>query len=86
MKQHEGGKHTAGIREENPVFSTVWGRLPRALDETGRQNAVRSRPRSPRMVVIAKGGGPYSAKQIGAGDRGGLRGTAATPPWPFVEA
>jgi len=54
------------------------GGLPRALDGTGRQKAVRSRPGNLRTAVIVKDGGPYNVRQIGLGigERARLRGTA----------
>ena len=42
VRQQEGGKYTTGVREESPVFSMVWGRLPRVLD--GPDDKMRSAP------------------------------------------
>jgi len=50
--------------------------LSRALDGTGGQKAVRSRPGNLRTAIIVKDGGPYNVRQIGVGERAGLRGTA----------
>ncbi|PUU81203.1 phosphatase 2C-like domain-containing protein [Tuber borchii] len=51
------------------------GRLPRAPDGTGRQNAVRSPPGILRTALIAKDGGPYNLRQISVGGYGGPRRT-----------
>jgi len=52
------------------------GGLPRALDGTGRQNAVHIRPGNLRTAVIVEDGGPCKVRQISVGDCGGLPGTA----------
>jgi len=50
--------------------------LPRALDGTGRQKAVRSRLGNLGTAVIVKDGVPYNLRQIGVGEPVGQRGTA----------
>jgi len=52
------------------------GGPPRALDGTGRQKAVCSRPGNLGTAVIVNDSGPYNVRQIGVGERAGLPGTA----------
>ena len=65
------------------------GGLPRALDRTGRQNAVHTRPGNLRTAVMVEDGGPCKVRHFSvgvagdgrgrqgtAGDCGGLQGTA----------
>ena len=68
------GRVTSVLNGPRPLQGSV-GRLPRALHGTGRQNAVRSRPRILKTAVIAKDGGPYNPRQISVGGYGGRRRT-----------
>jgi len=51
------------------------GRLPRALDRTGRQNAVHTRPGNLRTAVFVADGGPCKVRHFSVGDGRGLWGT-----------
>ena len=48
------------------------GGLPRALDWTGRQNAVHTRPGNRRTGAFVEEGGPCKVRDSSAGDCGGL--------------
>ena len=52
------------------------GGLPRALDRTGRQNAVHTRPRNLRTAVIVENGGPCKVRHFSVGGCRGRQGTA----------
>ena len=52
------------------------GGLPRALDRTGRQNAVHTRPRNLRTAVIVEDRGPCKVRHFSVGDFRGRQGTA----------
>ena len=65
---------TSALNSPGPQQGSVVRPL-RALDRTGRQNAVRSRPGILRRAVIAKDGEPYNLRQISVGGYGGRRRT-----------
>ena len=52
------------------------GETARALDRTGRQNAVHTRPGSLRTAVIVEDGGPCKVRNFSVGGCRGLQGTA----------